>query len=102
MLKGKDHEPVYVEFSEATGKDENTANNLRLNYYRANESVVFLFNGDVKTQRLAQDCENVRHHFKTANTLSRMLDQAIITKNIKWINEFSDIEVEDHFLLEWD
>lgn len=100
--KGRNREPVYVEFSEVTGKNENTPNNLRLYCFRANESVVFLFNGDVKTADTAQNCDNVREHFKTANTLSKLLDQAFVNKDIRWKDDFSNIIVEDDFKLEWD
>lgn len=100
--KGKDREPVYVEYSEATKNDENTPNNLRLYCFRANESVVFLFNGDVKTKQYPQECDNVRPHFKIANQLSNILDQAILDKDIKWNEDGTDIIVEDDFILEWD
>lgn len=100
--KGKNREPSYVEFSKTTGKNENTPNNLRLYCFRASESVVFLFNGDIKTKQYPQDCDNVRPHFKLANKLSKLLDQAIINKEIQWNEDWSDIRVEDDFKLEWD
>lgn len=99
---GKDREPVYIEFSEVTNNDENIPNNLRLYCFRASESVVFLFNGDLKTKDKAQDCDNVRPHFKMANQLSKLLDQAIINKDIQWNDDWSDILVDDDFKLEWD
>lgn len=100
--KGKDREPTYVEYSEISKSDENTPNNLRLYCFRASESVVFLFNGDIKTTDKAQDCENVREHFKIANTLSKLLDQAFINKDIRWNDDWTNILVEDDFKLEWD
>jgi hypothetical protein len=100
--KGKDREPTYIEYSNITKKDENTANNLRLYCYRASESVVFLFNGDLKTTDKAQDCENVKEHFKIANQLSKLLDRAFINKDIRWKSDWSDILVDDDFILEWD
>lgn len=100
--KGKNREPVYVEYSEISGKDENIPNNLRLYCFRANESVVFLFNGDIKTKQFPQDCENVREHFKLANTLSALLNQALVNKDIQWNSDWSDIIVDDEFILEWD
>lgn len=100
--KGKDRDPVYVEYSEVTENNENTANNLRLYCFRASESVVFLFNGDIKTKQNPQDCDNVRSHFKMANQLSKLLDQAIVNKEIQWNEDWSDIRVDDDFKLEWD
>lgn len=100
--KGKDRAPTYVEYSQVTNNDENTPNNLRLYCFRASESVVFLFNGDLKTAEKAQDCENVREHFKIANTLSKLLDQAFINNDIRWNEDWTDILVEDDFKLEWD
>lgn len=99
---GKDRKPVYVEYSQTAKNDKNTPNNLRLYCYRANEAVVFLFNGDIKTKQYAQDCDNVRKHFKTANKLSRLLDQALIDRDIRWNDDWSDIIVEEGFKLEWD
>lgn len=99
---GKDREPIYVEYSETKKSDETIPNNLRLYCFRANESVVFLFNGDVKTADKAQDCENVRPHFKEANLLSKLLNQAFINGEIKWNKDWTDIQVEDDFKLEWD
>lgn len=100
--KGKDREPTYVEYSESRESDENIPNNLRLYCFRASESVVFLFNGDLKTAEKAQDCENVREHFKIANTLSKLLNQAFINKDIRWNEDWTDILVEVDFKLEWD
>lgn len=100
--KGKDREPVYVEYSEGSKDDENTPNNLRLYCYRANESVVFLFNGDIKKKDLAQDCDNVREHFRTANKLSKLLNQALIDKDIRWNDDWTNIIVDEDFILEWD
>ena len=100
--RGKDREPVYIEFSVATNNDQNTPNNLRLYCFRASESVVFLFNGDVKTKQYPQDCDNVRGHFKIANILSKLLDQAFIKNDIQWNDDWSDILVDDDFKLEWD
>ena len=99
---GKDREPIYVEYSEETKSDENTPNNLRLYCFRASESVVFLFNGGIKTKKYPQDCENVREHFKIANILSKLLDQAFIDKDIRWNENWTDIIVDDDFKLEWD
>ena len=99
---GKNRKPVYVEYSEATKENVNTPNNLRLYCLRANEAVVFLFNGDIKTKQYPQDCGNVREHFKIANLLSKLLDQAFINKDIEWNEDWTDIIVDDDFVLEWD
>jgi hypothetical protein len=98
---GIDREPAYVEINPDTNQEENASNNLRLYCMRANEAVVFLFNGDIKTADKAQDCDNVRPHFKLANKLTKLIDQAFIQKDIKWNGDMSDIIVEDGFLLEW-
>lgn len=100
--KGKDRAPVYVEYSETTKNDENKPNDLRLYCFRASESVVFLFNGDIKTKRYAQDCDNVKKHFKTANLISKLIDEAIINKDIRWNSDWSNIIVDDSFILQWD
>ncbi len=99
---GKDKEPVYVEYSDETNNVENIPNNLRLYCFRANESVVFLFNGDIKTKNLAQDCDKVREHFKTANKLSKLLGKALIDKDILWNDDWTDIIVNENFKLVWD
>lgn len=98
---GKDKEPTYIEVNQFTNEEENVANDLRLYCMRANESVVFLFNGDIKTAEKAQDCDQVRPHFKLANKLTALLDQAFIQKEINWNSDYNDIIVEDDFILEW-
>lgn len=98
--KGKDREPTYVEFNEDTGEFENAANNLRLYCYRLCDSVVFLFNGDIKTAETAQECDNVRPHFELANQLTNVLDKAI-GKGFKLNSDYTDIEIEDDFELNW-
>jgi len=100
--QGVNKEPVYVEYNEETGTEENKPNNLRLYCLRANEHVVFLFNGDIKTAATPQECENVRLHFKMANKLTELIDEAFQNKEIRWINDYTEIEVDDDFLLQWD
>jgi hypothetical protein len=68
--KGKHREPCYTEL----GKTK--ANNIRLYCLRANENVVFLFNGGIKTKKKAQECLNVKSHFKLANQLTKAIDNA--------------------------
>jgi hypothetical protein len=99
---GIDKEPTYLELNQLTNEEENASNNLRLYCMRVNESVVFLFNGDIKTAEKAQHCEQVRPHFKLANKLTSLLHRAIVEKEIEWNNNFTDIVVEEDFLLEWD
>ena len=72
---GKDRKPYYVEY----GKKK--ANNLRLYCLKANKHVVFLFSGDIKTSKKAQDCPNVKHHFKLANALTKAIDNAFREKH---------------------
>lgn len=97
---GKDRPPVFVEIDE-NGRNENVANNLRLYCMRANEHVVFLFNGDIKTVAKAQNCPNVNLHFKMANKLTKLLTDAFVEGDIRWINDYVDIEFDKDFLLEW-
>src|SRR5690606_13994235 len=99
---GINKEPAYVDFDEKTGIEVNKPNNLRLYCLRANESVVFLFNGDIKTTLKAQDCPNVKSHFKLANKLTALLNQAFVENQIEWNEDFTDISVEDDFRLELD
>lgn len=91
--KGKDRKPQYTEFGKAK------ANDLRLYCLRANEKVVFLFGGAIKTKQKAQECPNVKSHFKLANQLTKAIDNAFKEKEIKWIEGVSLIDVEDDFKL---
>ena len=100
--EGVNREPTYVAMDVLTDEELNVPNNLRLYCMKANESVVFLFNGDIKTAAKAQDCDNVRPHFKLANKLTKLIDQAFIQKEIKWNKDCTDIIVEEGFILEWD
>lgn len=99
--KGKNRKPSYVEINEETGEGQNAANNLRLYSFRANEYVVFLFNGDIKTTQKAQDCPNVKEHFRFANRLTGLLEMAFKNREIQWNEDYTDILVEDEFQLEW-
>lgn len=93
--KGIDKKPHYTEH------DEKKVNNLRLYCLRANEHVVFLFNGDIKTTKYAQDCPNVKTHFKLANQLTKSIDNAFINKDIVWNDDFTQIECEEDFKLDY-
>lgn len=99
---GIDKEPSYVEFNEDSGAEVKMSNDLRLYCLRANESLVFLFNGDIKTTSKAQDCPNVKPHFKLANKLTALINRAFIEKEIKWNDDYTDITVTDDFRVEWD
>ena len=92
--KGKDRKPVYIE----NGKKK--ANNLRLYCFRANENVVFLFNGDIKTTKKAQNCPNVGPHFKLANQLTRAIENAFKEGNIKWTAYYDDILYDEELMIE--
>lgn len=96
----KKWEPTYVEYNEDSGEDEISSNNLRLYTFRINEHVVFLFNGDIKTAVKAQDCDNVRPHFKLANKLTDVLENAI-GNGFKLNSDYSDIEIDQDFELNW-
>lgn len=86
---GMDRKPQYTEY----GKKK--ANNLRLYCLRANESVVFLFNGDIKTEQKAQNCPNVKTHFKLANQLTKAIDKAFIEKEIVWNDDCTQINYNE-------
>lgn len=91
--KGKDRKPSYTEL----GKTK--ANTIRLYCLRANESVVFLFNGDIKTTKYAQDCPNVKNHFTLANQLTKAIDTAFVEKDIVWNDDFTLINCPTDFKL---
>ena len=97
--KGVNREPTYVEYNDDTGAEEVIGNNLRLYCLRANEHVVFLFNGDVKTALKAQDCDQVRPHFKLANKLTKAIDAAFREGDITWDTNNEDIIFDPDFLL---
>lgn len=92
---GKDRKPYYVEF----GKKE--ANNLRLYCLKANAKVVFLFSGEVKTAKKAQECPNVKPHFELANALTKAIDKAFRDKEIRWIEDDTLITCDEDFILEY-
>lgn len=79
-----------------TEKGKKKSNTLRLYCLRANESVVFLFNGGIKTKKRAQDCPNVSTHFKLANLLTKAIDNCFKEKEIQWINDFTEIDCEEN------
>ncbi|HAY3544949.1 hypothetical protein HZQ28_17535 [Elizabethkingia anophelis] len=74
-------------------------NNLRLYCLRANESVVFLFSGDVKTEGKAQNCPNVKGHFELANKLANKINQSFGT-DLSWNDDYTDIDFNEDFIFE--
>lgn len=92
---GKDKKPYYIEY----GKKKN--NNLRLYCLRANEHVVFLFGGDIKTAEKAQDCPNVKSHFLLANQLTDSIDKAFRNKDIIWNDDCTLIDCDKNFKLDY-
>ncbi|WP_108805513.1 hypothetical protein [Aquimarina sp. Aq107] len=86
-------EPVYTEDGAPL------PNNLRLYCHMLNENVVILFSGGIKTAKTPQECNNVKHHFKLANKLTNIIDQAIKEKDIIWVDENSDIDYSDDLIL---
>jgi hypothetical protein len=77
--------PQYIE------DGHQTSNNLRLYCHRANDQVVFLFSGGIKTADTPQNCPNVKDSFELANKLTEVIDQAMISKEITWNEDYSDI-----------
>ncbi|MBS9525842.1 hypothetical protein KI659_17610 [Litoribacter alkaliphilus] len=51
--------------------------NWRLYCLRLSDSIVILFNGDIKTANTAQECPNVSPFFYQAEKFTRLIDQAI-------------------------
>lgn len=86
-------EPCYTEDGEIT------PNPLRLYCHRLNESVVILFNGDVKTAETAQTCPQVKPHFELANKLTVEIDNAFKEGEIVWIDDNTDIDYPDDLIL---
>lgn len=91
--QGKNRQPCYTEL------DKPKSNNIRLYCLRANEKVVFLFNGDIKTTHYAQDCPNVKNHFLVANQLTKAIDKAFAEKQIVWNDDGSLINCSPDFKL---
>ena len=92
-------EPSYIEWDNETQSGD--TNNLRLYTFRASEHVVFLFNGDVKIAEKAQNCPNVRYHFRLANTLTRVIEECFRNNEITWNKTQTDIEFDNELELNW-
>lgn len=93
--QGINRAPTYIEEEEAV------SNNLRLYCCRLNERVVFLYDGDIKTEEKAQNCKNVKAHFLEANRITKALDISIIDKNIVWNEDCSDIIFDEELDIEY-
>ncbi len=91
--------PAFIQWNSETQTGQ--INNLRLYTFRANEHVVFLFNGDLKTADKAQDCPNVKPHFKLANTITNALEECFRHGEITWNKNQTDIEFDKDFELSW-
>ena len=93
------HEGIKSDTKGLPPKFVETKNLLRLYCFRANEHVVFLFNGRSKTRNVvkAQECPNVSPHFYLANKLVEKLNQLFTEKQITWNKDCSDIIVDTNF-----
>lgn len=72
-----------------------TDDQLRLYCLRISDSIVILFNGGVKTTHKAQDCPNVRQHFKKANKLASIINKAIQDGIVQIVDCGMKLEVTD-------
>ncbi|MDD2425307.1 MAG: hypothetical protein PHP30_06050 [Bacteroidales bacterium] len=72
---------------------EIVVNDLRIYCLRANDNVVFLFNGGIKTTFEARDCPNVGYYIKTANRFTKNINGLFGTE-IKWNSDCTDIEFD--------
>jgi hypothetical protein len=80
-------EALPPEFFDYNGEDDEDPTNqfgLRLYCLRGNESVVILFNGDLKTSQKAGDCSKCKKHFDLANKITAAIDKGIVSKAIKF------------------
>jgi hypothetical protein len=82
--------------------NELEVNHLRLYCLRANEHVVFIFNGGIKSQGIdkAQDCPNVRPYFIQANELTKKINELFQQQIIRWNEDHSDIIIENEGLFQ--
>ena len=69
------------------GKYLDKAIDLRIYCHWVSKNVIILFNGGIKTTKLAQDCPNVSHHFYNAQSWTKQLiDIGIETDGPEIIN----------------
>ena len=89
--------PEYFEYSTDEENPENKFG-LRLYCIRANQSVVILLNGDLKTAQKASDCNKCKKHFDMANRIAARIHDGLREKSIsfgdKTIPGFEDFEFE--------
>ncbi|MCW3110574.1 MAG: hypothetical protein JWQ09_5080 [Segetibacter sp.] len=72
---------------------------FRLYCLPINENIVILFNGCMKTNQKATQCQNCSSHFRTANRLSQKINEAINQGFIQ-INESEDgLIIDENFTL---
>jgi hypothetical protein len=83
-----------MEFSEIFVK------NLRLYCLVANENVVFLFNGGIKTTDKAQNCPNVSQYIKQANLIAKKIDELYNEGEIRWSANSEDILFDENLEFE--
>lgn len=75
-------------------------NMLRLYCHRLNNDVLFVFSGGLKTTNNPLECPNVRQHFLNGQEFCNAIDSAIKEKEIYWIDDFTDIDCSDDFIIE--
>lgn len=70
---------------------------MRLYCMVANDHVVILFNGDIKSDGIndANDCPVVGPYFKQANRLARILQQHFVDGDIRWNETMTDIDYDE-------
>ena len=75
---------------------------LRLYCFVANEHVVFLFNGGIKTKGIAnaKDCPNVAPFLKQANSLTQKIEELFKNKEIEWNSDQTDIIFDSSIQIE--
>lgn len=66
---------------------------IRLYCFVANEHVVFLFNGGIKTKGInkAMECPNVGPILKQANSITKVIEELFKSKDIAWNDDHTDI-----------
>ena len=75
-------------------------NMLRLYCHRLNENVLFVFSGGLKTTNDPLKCPNVKQHFLNGQDFCNAIDRAIQENEIYWIDDYTDIDCEENFIIE--
>lgn len=73
---------------------------LRLYCLVANEHLVFLFNGGIKTTKNPEDCPNVGPYFRQANYLATKIDELFLERTIYWNDDVTDICFDSSLIIE--